>query len=144
MSNPTTSFKQLRVYRSAFEMAMQICDYSRQWPKEEQYALTDQTRRSSRSVCSNIAESWFKRRYPNHFVSKLSDAGAEASETLVRIDFVVECQYMPEDKATSLREKYRAIIGGLTKIMAHPEQWCVPDGRVSEPATGYPDADLDL
>lgn len=144
MSDPITSFKQLRVYRSAFEMAMQIFDYSKQWPKEEQYALTDQIRRSSRSVCSNIAESWFKRRYPNHFVSKLSDAGTEASETLVWIDFAVECQYMLEDKATFLREKYRAIIGGLTKMMAHPEQWCVPNDRVSEPVMGYRDADLDL
>jgi four helix bundle protein len=141
MNEPITSFKQLRVYRSAFEMAMQIFDYSKQWPKEEQYALTDQVRRASRSVCSNIAEAWFKRRYPNHFVSKLSDADTEASETLVWIDFAVECQYMPNAEAEVFREKYRAIIGGLTKIMAHPEQWCVPDDRVSETPAGYLDSD---
>jgi len=144
MSEPITSFKQLRVYRSAFEMAMRVFDSSKQWPKEEQYALTDQTRRASRSVCSNIAEAWFKRRYPNHFVSKLSDAGSEASETLVWIDFAVECQYMPEDKASALREQYQAIIGGLTKMMHHPEQWCIPDDRVSESARGYLDADAGL
>jgi len=141
MSDPITSFKLLRVYRNAFEMAMRIFDYSKQWPKEEQYALTDQIRRSSRSVCSNIAESWFKRRYPSHFVSKLSDAGTEASETLVWIDFAVECQYLPNAEAEVFREKYRAIIGGLTKMMAHPEQWCVPDDRVSEIPSGYLDSD---
>jgi len=141
MSDPITSFKQLRVYRNAFEMAMRIFDYSKQWPKEEQYALTDQIRRSSRSVCSNIAESWFKRRYPNHFVSKLSDAGTKASETLVWIDFAVECQYLPNAEAEVFREKYRAIIGGPTKMMAHPEQWCVPDDRVSKIPSGYLDSD---
>lgn len=125
MTEPITSFKQLRVYQSAFEMAVQIFDQSKQWPAEERYALIDQIRRSSRSVCSNIAEAWFKRRYPNHFVSKLSDAGMEASETLVGLDFAVECQYLSESDAASLQERYQTIIGGLTKMMAHPEKWCV-------------------
>ena len=142
MTNPITSFKQLRVYRSAFETAMQIFDLSKQWPKEEQYSLTDQIRRSSRSVCSNIAEAWFKRRYPNHFVSKLSDAGTEASETLVWIDFAVECHYVRSTQADPLRDQYRAIIGGLTKMIAQPEQWCLSDNRVSEASANYSDFDL--
>ena len=144
MNDPITSFKQLRVYQRAFEMAMQLFGCSKQWPKEERYALTDQIRRSSRSVCSNIAEAWFKRRYPNHFVSTLSDVGMEASETLVWIDFAVDCQYMTEQKADSLRRQCRAIIGGLTKMIARPEQWCVREDHVSEPTTEYVAANPDL
>ena len=75
-------FEELRVYERAFELASQIFELSASWPKEERYALTDQVRRSSRSVCANIAEAWCKRRYPKHFVSKLSDAHGEAAETV--------------------------------------------------------------
>lgn len=73
------SYEQLRVYQNAFDAAGGIFLLSKNWPKEERYSLTDQIRRSSRSVCANIGEAWFKRRYPKHFISKLSDAGSEAA-----------------------------------------------------------------
>ena len=78
---PVREFKELRVYQQAYDAATEIFEHSKEWPKEETYSLTDQIRRSSRSVCANIAEAWRKRRYENHFVSKLSDADAEAAET---------------------------------------------------------------
>ena len=83
-------FKDLRVYQHAFQTAIRIFDLSEGWPTAERYSMTDQIRRSSRSVCANIAEAWFKRRYPKHFISKLSDAGSEAAETLAWIDFAEE------------------------------------------------------
>ena len=82
-----TDYRDLRVYKRAFSALMQIFEASKRWPPEEKYALTDQIRRSSRSICANIGEAWFKRRYPKHFVSKISDAASEASETLVWIEF---------------------------------------------------------
>lgn len=88
-------YKELRVYQSAFDAAMQIFEHTKSWPKHEQYALTDQIRRSSRSVCANICEAWYKRKYPNHFVSKLSDACTEAGETLTWLDFALECESCP-------------------------------------------------
>lgn len=142
MSKPIKDFKQLRVYKQAFQSAMHLFELSKSWPREEQYVLTDQIRRSSRSVCSNIAEAWFKRRYPNHFISKLSDAGTEASETLVWLDFAVECQYLKPSEVGALRNDYSAIIGGLTKMMNRPEQWCVSSERVQEELSPYLDAEM--
>ncbi|HVM47968.1 MAG TPA: four helix bundle protein, partial [Candidatus Acidoferrum sp.] len=84
-------YKELRVYRLAFESAMEVFEVSKLWPSEERYSLTDQIRRSSRSVCTNIAEAWRKRRYEAAFVSKLSDSDGEAAETEVHLDFAVRC-----------------------------------------------------
>jgi four helix bundle protein len=81
------SYSDLRVYKLAFESAMMIYVVSKNWPKEEKYSLTDQIRRSTRSVCGNIAEAWRKRRYPAHFVSKLSDSDSEAAESEVWLAF---------------------------------------------------------
>src|SRR4030065_1848181 len=89
-------FKDLRVYQLAFESATLIFEVSKNWPKEERYSLTDQIRRSSRSVCSNIAEAWRKRLYVASFVSKLSDADAEAAETQVWLDLARACGYIDE------------------------------------------------
>jgi len=82
-------YHELQVYQLAFESAMQIFEMTRAFPREETYSLVDQIRRSSRSVCANIAEAWRKRRYPASFVSKLSDADTEAAETLVWLDFAL-------------------------------------------------------
>jgi four helix bundle protein len=84
-------YHELQVYQLAFESAMQIFEMTRAFPREETYSLVDQIRRSSRSVCANIAEAWRKRRYPASFVSKLSDADTEAAETLVWLDFALRC-----------------------------------------------------
>jgi len=99
---------------------------SKKWPKEERYALTDQIRRSSRSVCGNVAEAWRKRRYVAHFVSKLSDADAEAAETQVWLDFALRCGYIDADTHAELHKQYELISGGLVKMMADPDPWCGP------------------
>ena len=90
------NFKELRVYSLAFEAAMQLFGSSHGWPKDERYSLTDQVRRSSRAVCANTAEAWRKRLYVANFVSKLSDANAEAGETQVWLDFAMACGYLDE------------------------------------------------
>jgi len=118
------SFQDLRVYQGAFAVAQEVFELSHEWPKREQYALTDQVRRSSRSVCANIAEAWYRRRYPKAFVSNLYNAGAEASETLVWIDFAVECGYLGDGRAAELRNELNYIIGGLTRMAQHPNKWC--------------------
>lgn len=132
-------FKQLRVYRSAFEGADQIFRVSGGWPKSEQYALTDQIRRSSRSVCANIAEAWFKRKYPRHFASKLSDAGSEAAETIVWIDIAAHCGYLTREDSSDLEQRYRRVSGSLVKMMTEPDRWCIPDSTVREEVADYDD-----
>src|SRR5215204_7670770 len=94
--------RDLEVYGRAFEAAMQLFEASKRFPREEVYSLTDQLRRSSRSVCANLAEAWRKRRYAAAFVSKLSDAETEAAETQVWIEFAVKCEYLPRDIAAKL------------------------------------------
>ena len=90
-------YKQLLGYQKAFQLSMEIFEISKTFPKSETYALTDQIRRSSRSVCANIAESYRKRRYVNHFISKLTDSDAENSETSVWIDFALNCNYISKE-----------------------------------------------
>ena len=119
-------FRELRVYRLAFEAAMSIFELSKSWPKEERYALTDQMRRASRSVCANISEAWRKRRYVSHFVSKLSDADGEAAETQAWLDFGLHCGYISVDDFKGLNHKYEAVSGGLVRMMADPKRWCGP------------------
>ena len=89
--------QELEVYRMAFEAAMRIFEVSKGFPREERYSLTDQIRRSSRSVCANLAEAWRKRRYEGAFLAKLSDAEAEAAETQTWLDFAVKCSYLDSD-----------------------------------------------
>lgn len=113
----------LDVYRSAFSVAMRIYESSKAFPKEERYSLTDQVRRSSRSVCANVAEGWRKRRYPAAFVSKLSDAEAEAAETQTWLQFAVKCGYMPEEDGRSLFETQEGVIRMLVHMQNHPDRW---------------------
>jgi four helix bundle protein len=126
-------FRDLRVYRRAFETALRVSELSKAWPAEERFALTDQVRRSSRAVCANIAEAWFKRRYPKHFANKLSDAASETAETMVWIDFAQECGYLDGEAADSLREACSGVSGGLVKMMARTEDWCGPASLREEP-----------
>ncbi|WP_316633678.1 four helix bundle protein [uncultured Flavobacterium sp.] len=90
-------FKELLAYKKSFELAMKIFELSKDFPKEERYSLTDQIRRSSRSVSANIAESYRKRRYVNHFISKLTDSDAENSETSVWLEFSLKCEYINQE-----------------------------------------------
>ena len=100
------SHKDLEVYKLAFMAAMKIFDLSKQFPKEETYSMTDQIRRSSRSVCSNQAEAFRKRRYPKSFISKLSDSESEAAETQTWLDFSVSCSYITETEYKELYDTY--------------------------------------
>jgi four helix bundle protein len=116
-------FRELEVFQLAMAAAMKLFEWSKRFPLEEKYSLTDQVRRSSRSVCANIGEAWRKRRYPNAFVSKLSDAEAEAAETQVWIEFSVKCGYLDPEVAVELDKSYDIIQGKLVTMLTHPEKW---------------------
>jgi four helix bundle protein len=117
--------RDLEVYKRAFDAAMTIFQLSKCFPAEERYSLTDQIRRSSRSVCANLAEAWRKRRYEAAFISKLSDAEGEAAETQVWIEFAVKCGYVPRNQAETLYRTYNAAIGTLVGMINHPETWII-------------------
>jgi four helix bundle protein len=123
MSKKARNHRDLEVYQRAFVAAMQLHELSKKFPREEQYSLTDQMRRSSRSVCSNLAEAWRKRRYEAHFISKLSDAEAEAAETQVWIEFAVKAGYLDRAIAAELYKHYHRILGTLVGRINHPETW---------------------
>ncbi|MEA1888046.1 MAG: four helix bundle protein [Bacteroidota bacterium] len=117
------SHKDLDVYKMAFESAMKIFELSKLFPKEETYSLTDQIRKSSRSVCANLAESFRKRRYPKAFISKLSDSEGEAAETQTWLDFAFECEYISAEENIKLNKNYELIIGKLINMSLNPEKW---------------------
>lgn len=117
------SHKELEVYVLSFETAMKIFEITKRFPKEETYSLTDQIRRSSRSVCSNLAEAFRKRRYPKSFISKLSDSESEAAETQTWLDFSLRCEYITEIENHTLNETYDKILGKLVNMSLHPENW---------------------
>ena len=116
---------ELDVYKNALDASMEIFRLTKTYPAEEKYSLVDQIRRSSRSVCANIAEAWRKRRYPAHFVSKLSDAEGEAAETLVWLDFSLLCEYMDDQDYDRLVDRYDKILGQLVNMSIHPEHWTI-------------------
>ncbi len=126
MKERIKTHRDLDVYQMSFDAAMKIFELTKKFPKEETYSLTDQIRRSSRSVCSNLAETWRKRRYEAAFVSKLSDAEAEAAETQVWLEFAVKCGYLDSTIARELYLVYDNILGKLVNMIRHPEQWSLP------------------
>ena len=109
-------FKELLAYQKAFSLAMEIYKLSKSFPNEEKYSLTDQIRRSSRSVCANMAEAYRKRRHVNHFISKLTDCDGENSETIVWLDFSLECSYISNEVHIDLTTKSKEI-GKLINYM---------------------------
>ncbi|MGF1542035.1 MAG: four helix bundle protein [Pleurocapsa sp.] len=113
----------LKVYQIAFKAAMEIFKLSKQFPSEEKYSLTDQIRRSSRSVCANLAEAWRKRRYKAAFIAKLSDSESEAAEVQVWLKFAVECGYLEIDVGRNLYKDYNCILGSLVNMMNNPDKW---------------------
>ena len=120
------SFRDLNVYQNSFEAALEIYTMSKSFPVEEKYSLTDQIRRSSRSVCANIAEAWRKRRYKAAFVSKLNDSEGEAAETQVWLDFALRINLIEVGTWNELNEKYEIILGQLVKMINEPGKWCLP------------------
>jgi four helix bundle protein len=113
----------LEVYQLAFDAAMQIYESSKHFPVEERYALTDQVRRSFRSVCANLAEAWRKRIYEASFVAKLSDATAEAAETQTWIAFAVKCQYLDTHAGEELTQIYNRILSMLFNLIQNSNSW---------------------
>ena len=123
------SFRDLIVYQKAFDLQQQIFIETKNFPKEEMYSLTDQVRRSSRSIGANISESWQKRRYVAHFVSKLTDADAEQTETEHWIETAFACEYITVHKRDQLLGNCREIGKMLGSMIASPEKFCKPLGK---------------
>lgn len=117
--------RDLEAYRAAYALAMEIFRASKAWPAEERYSLTDQIRRSSRSVCANLAEAWGKRRYVAHFTSKLTDADGENLETQTWLNFARDCGYLDDGLFTGFiqaSEEVGRLLGGM---LAKPESFCL-------------------
>ena len=115
----------LEVYKLAFSSAMEIFEISKTFPKEELYSLTDQIRKSSRSVCANLAEAFRKRRYPKAFISKLSDSEGEAAETQVWLEFALESKYIDNEKYRKLFNQYDHIISMIVNMLNQPDKWSI-------------------
>ncbi|MFM9076454.1 MAG: four helix bundle protein [Bacteroidota bacterium] len=115
--------RDLIVYQKAFEVAMMIFKLSKNFPKEETYSLTDQIRRSSRSVCSNIAEAYRKRNYTAYFQNKISDADAENSETMTWLDFALACEYLDKESFSDLVKRNEEIGRILDSMIRNPEKF---------------------
>ena len=118
------SVRELDVYTLAFKTAMEIFETSKRFPKEEQYSLTDQIRRSSRSVCTNLAEGWRKRRYEAVFINKLSDASQECAETQTWLEFALACKYINHEVFENLDERYEHIFAMLVTMVRKSESFC--------------------
>jgi four helix bundle protein len=115
--------RELKVFKLSFEAGMEIFKTTKLFPKEELYSLTDQIRRSSRSVSGNIAEAFRKRKYPKSFVAKLCDSEGEAAETQVWLDYALECGYINKETHNDLNDKYDHIIAMLINMGNKPEHW---------------------
>jgi four helix bundle protein len=124
MSEIIERFQDLNVYKKAFELQQEIFKITKGFPKEEIYSLTDQIRRSSRSIGANIAEAWQKRRYEAHFVSKLSDADGEQAETQHWLETSLACEYLSLEEFKKLFNMCKEIGKMLGKMMKNPKNWC--------------------
>ena len=124
MSKRIRSVRDLDVYRLAFDTAMELFELSKEFPVEENYSLTDQIRRSSRSVCTNLAEGWRKRRYKAVFVNKLTDAEQEAAETQTWLEFALACKYINQEIFKNLDEKYEHIFAQLITMERKADSFC--------------------
>ena len=116
-------FRELKVWQSAVDLAMEIFHFSKEFPKEERYSLTDQIRRSSRSVAANISEAWRKRRYEAAFISKLNDSESEAAETQTWLEIAFRCGYVDRNKADEFSGKYDRICSQLVIMIKQPGDW---------------------
>ena len=126
---PIRHFRDLEVYQNALGAGLRAYELTKRFPIEEPYALTDQARRSSRSVCANIAEAWRKRRYGPAFIAKLNDAEAEAAETQVHLEFAFHHRYLSHNEFLSVDDAYEKIIGQLVKMIDEPDKWLIKDSR---------------
>ncbi len=121
-----STYRDLDVYKMTMAGVMRIFEITKKFPREEQYSLTDQIRRSSRSICANICEAWRKRRYILSFVNKLNDAETEAAETQVWAEFALCCGYLDETTYHKLNKHYDRVIGKLVRMIGSPDPWLLP------------------
>ena len=124
MAEKIESFRGLNVYQLAFKLQQDLFSLSKRFPREELYSLTDQARRASRAIGANVAESWQKRRYPAHFVAKLTDADAELAETEHWLDTALACEYVSASQHQALLERCRRIGKMLGKMISPPQSFC--------------------
>ncbi|MBA4391002.1 MAG: four helix bundle protein [Syntrophus sp. (in: bacteria)] len=124
MAEKIGSTGDLIVYKKAFDTAMKIFEISKTFPKEEQYSLTDQIRRSSRSVCANISEAWRKRKYKAVFLNKLSDSEQEAAETQTWLEFSLACNYIDKQDFAMMFKRYEEIFAMLYKMGVKADTFC--------------------
>lgn len=117
------TYKDLTVYKKAFQLAMEIFEVTKRFPPEEKFSLTDQIRRSARSVCTNFAEAYRKRRYPAHFTSKLSDAEMENTETEVWLDFALSCKYIVQEEYDKLYKLNTEVGKLLWHVINNPDKY---------------------
>ena len=117
------SFRDLTVYKKAFELAMRIFEITKKFPPEEKFELTDQIRRSSRAVCRAIGEGYRKRQYPKHFSSKMSDADMENTETQVSLDFAETCKYISHEEYLELLDNLEEVGRMLNHMVENPEKY---------------------
>lgn len=122
---PIKSHEDLAIYQMAFDTAMKIFELSKKFPLEEKYSLTDQIRRSSRSVCANLAEAWRKRRYKAAFIAKLNDCESEAAETQTWLKFAVKCEYLEVEQGRELYSSYNRVLSGLVNMINNPDYWII-------------------
>jgi four helix bundle protein len=122
------SHKELQVYQRAFRTAMEIFEVTKSFPRDEMFSLTNQIRRSSRSVNMNLAEAWRKRRYRAAFVAKLSDAEGEAAETQTSLEFALACGYLDEPTAARLSDEYEQLLRMMVSMITNADQWTIGDG----------------
>lgn len=115
--------RELIVYQKAFALAMNVFEITKKYPKEETYSIVDQMRRSSRSVCSSIAEAYRKRRYPAYFSNKCADADSENSETIVWLEFSYSCKYITEAEFIKLEQDADEVGRMLNTMVEHPEKF---------------------
>ena len=118
-------FRELDVYQNAMTLLMRLFELTKQWPSEERYNLSDQIRRSSRSVCTNLAEAWRKRRYKAAFISKLSDSETEAAETQVHIEVARKCGYCDDKTFREIDEAYEKVLAQLVTMIDQSDKWLI-------------------
>ena len=124
-----STYKELRVYQAALDAAVRIFELTKSFPHEERYAMTDQIRRASCSVCANLGEAWRRRRYKRHFVSKINECESEAEETRVWLELSWRCGYISREQALDLDRDYDRIIGQLVRMVDSAALWVIPPSK---------------
>ena len=146
MAEPIKSHYELRVFQNAMDAAMKIYKFTGTFPPEEKHFMTDYMRRTSRSVCSSLAEAWRKRRNKEDFIAKLNNSEGKACETLVWVEFARRCKYLDGDAYEELDSAYDLILGQLAKMINEPYKWLIkkaPKRQTNEKASAKGEETID-